>query len=378
MQDIRGRIGKGLLKVGDQVGSHHQLAAEYGVSLITVKRAVSGLVNEGLLYTRVGKGSFVARRGNGGSDSPQGSTIGLVLRDLHSPFFSMIVQEVEKAAYSAGFNVLLSNSGGVQAKEDAQIQHFRRIGVQGLIIASMQHLYHATPLIRRLMREHFPLVMVSYNDDADIPFVGTDHERGGFMATEHLIATGYRRIAYVNGEKGNLVGELRKRGYQEALVQYGHDVDPKLQFRLPRRGGVHDYQSGVEVGRQILKIRRKPDAVFVYNDLAALGLKDTLLTQGLRIPDHMAIIGFDDIERGRYTQVPLSTIRQPVEEIGLKAVETLVAKLQSRPTPTRVILPPTLVVRASSVRSGQVTPSGERHRPPQPSTSVQLLPSKAS
>ncbi len=219
-EDISSRIGSGTVHIGDQLGSQQELSREYRVSLMTVKKALSHLAHQGWIYSRVGKGSYVARQ----SPQPQPvihHSIGIVLENLQSAFFSMIVQAAEEAAYHKGYNVLLSNSSGETEKEERQIRHFREIGVSGLIIASLRHVYHATPTIQMLRREEFPFVMVSYMEDREIPFVGTDHEEGGYMAAKHLLGQGYKRIGYVNAERGNLVGELRKKGFVRALREAG-------------------------------------------------------------------------------------------------------------------------------------------------------------
>ncbi len=212
----------------------------------------------------------------------------------------------------------------------------------------MSHKYHATPTIRKMLHEGFPFVMVSYIADEDVPFVGSDHEQGGFLATESLVKQGYQRIGYINGEQGNMVGELRRHGYERALKAHGRRVDRRLQFHLRMRGEKHDYQSGYEIGKRFRTFSVRPDAVFVYNDLSALGFEEAILEQGLRIPDDVAIVGFDDIDRGEYAQVPLTTMRQPTDQIGMFAVELLVKLMAGKNSSPRKILKPELVIRESS------------------------------
>jgi DNA-binding LacI/PurR family transcriptional regulator len=343
-EDIRSRIVSGKLSVGSQLDSHQRISVSYGVSLITVKKALAHLVNEGLLISRMGKGTYVA------AQHPQAARvgarcIGLVLRDLQSPFFSLIVHAAEEAAYEKGYNILLSSSSGQAEKEEAQIRNFRKIGVSGMIIASMRRVYRITPAIGELLREGFPFVMVSYMQDESVPFVGTDHELGGYIATKHLLGLGYRRVGYINGEEGNLVGEVRKIGYLRALHEEG--AEPDLGLRLRRRGEWNDFQSGYEIGQHFVSLQRRADALFIYNDLSALGFEKAVLEGGLRIPGEIAIVGFDNIERGEYADVPLTTIRQPTAEIGRKAVQVLLEKIEGSQAPLRTILSPSLVVRSS-------------------------------
>ncbi len=346
--DIKAKILKGKHRVGEVLGSQNELAEAYDVSLMTIKKALAKLMQEGLLFSRVGKGTYVAAKHPAVNKAmPSQNLIGFVLRDLQSPFFSLIAQHAEESAYKQGYNVLLSNSSGRAEKEEAQIRRFRHLGARALIIASMTHIYHASPAMRALLREQFPFVMVSYMADEDMPFIGTDHEQGGYLATQHLLQLGYKHIGYIEGEEGNLVGELRKRGYGRALAEYGYRIDKRSVFRLRHRGESHDYQSGYEIGKRFTKLARRPDAVFVYNDLAALGFQQAILDQGLKVPDDVAIVGFDNIVRGSYAPVPLTTIHQPTADIGNMAVSTLIQKIAGQEVPARIILQPKLIVRES-------------------------------
>jgi DNA-binding LacI/PurR family transcriptional regulator len=346
-EDIKAKIASGQKKGGDQLGSQQELAREYGVSLITVKKALADLIHEGVLFSRVGKGTYVAARKRAAIDLSKHKTIGLVLRDLKSPFFSLILHSVEEKASERGYNLLLSNSRDRLDKEESQIRHFRQIGVSGLIIASMSRIYRATTTIRKLHHENFPYVFVSYMEDEDIFYVGTDHEYGACLATKHLIKLGYNKIGYISGEEGNLLSELRKKGFLRALQQHGKSFEGSLVFRSSSKGEKDDYRSGYEIGQRFPKLAKRPDAVFAYKDLAALGFQQAILDQGLQVPEDVAIVGFDDIERGQYAPVPLTTIHQPTAEIGAIAVETLIKRIEGKEATTRTILKPKLVVRES-------------------------------
>lgn len=347
VEDLRGRITSGALAVGDRLGSHRELAAAYDVSLITVKKALAELVREGLLYARVGKGTFVARSVPRAAPAEQ-KTLGIVLRDLTVPLFSDIVQQVEAHAYQVGYNVMVSMSSGQAEKEERQIERFRKSGVDGLIIASMEQSHRASETIRSLDAAGFPYVMVSYVEDPDLYMVGIDHERGAYLAARHLCEQGYRRIGYVGAETANRLSELREQGYRRALSEAGLAVEEAFVYRSLEGPGWDRLEHGYEAGRRIARERERPDALFVYNDIAALGLQRALLEAGLRIPEDVAVVGFDDIEQARHAPVPLSTVRQPAGEISARAVEMLLGQIAQRPVERRVVLEPELVARASS------------------------------
>jgi DNA-binding LacI/PurR family transcriptional regulator len=361
VDEIKSKIAAKELKAGDRLGSQAELCATYGVSLITVKKALATLVNDGVIFSRVGKGTYVAQPAID-TYRNEHPTIGLVIRDIRSPFFSRVMHSVEDTAYELGYHVLVSNSSGKAEKEEAQIARFREFGVNGMIIASMSHKYLATPTIRKMLHQGFPFVMVSYIADEDVPFVGSDHEQGGYLATEYLVKQGYQKIGYINGEPGNMVGELRRRGYEHALQTHGRRTDKRLQFHLRMRGEKYDYQSGYEIGKKFASLSVKPDAVFVYNDLSALGFEEAILELGLRIPDDVAIVGFDDIERGEYAPAPLSTVRQPASMIGKEAVDLLLKLMQGKRVGIRRVLKTELVVRESSGKKKTVPVSSRSAR----------------
>jgi DNA-binding LacI/PurR family transcriptional regulator len=347
IDDIKAKIKSGILNVGDQIGSQNELAQQYNVSLITVKKALSELIKEGVLYSRVGKGTYVARK-HIEDRRGMSRTIGLVLQDLKSPFFSRIAQEAEETAFERGYSILFTNSSGHVGKEESQIIHFQEMGVSGLIIASMTHVYYANETIRKLHNDGFPYVMVSYIHDPDIYFVGTDHEYGGYLATRHLLEEGYESIGYVNGETGNLVGDLRYKGYVRALEEAQCDLNSEYLFRLPRGGEWYDFTSGYEIGKRFTEMKSRPDAVFLYNDLTALGFQRAVLEVGMKIPDDVAIVGFDDIDRASYARVPLTTIQQPMKEIARISMDVIMKRKNNESVSVKTILKPELVVRSSS------------------------------
>ncbi len=363
---IRSEIASGLVKPDEQLGSHAVLAKKHGVSLITIKRALSDLANEGLVYARGRRGTYV-QKGGPNRLSLQSSTIGLVLSDLKSPFFSLIVQSIEAYASHKGYNLLISNSGERPEKEESLIRHYHDMGVSGMIIASMTHEYTATHFLKKINKEHYPLIMVSYIRDPDVYFVGTDHEEGGYLATRHLIRAGYSRIGYINGERDNAVGDLRHRGFLRALEEGGLPVRDEFVFQLRQRGEWYDYSSGYEIGEQFVELGNRPEAMFVYNDLSALGFEQAILDHGLSVPDDVAIIGFDGIERGQYAPVPLTTVEQPFDKIGSLAVENLIKRIEGLPVNTKTELVPRLVIRkscgAGRTASGDAVESNHNREP---------------
>jgi DNA-binding LacI/PurR family transcriptional regulator len=348
--DLKRKIREGILKRGELIGSQSELCKEYSVSTITIKKALADLVHEGVLMTRVGKGTYVADQPQNKMDLSKHRAIGLVLRDLKHPYFSLIVHGVEERAYELGFNVLLANSSNNIEKEEQQIMHFRKMGVDGLIIASLGYEYGATPYIERLHRENFPYVMVSYMHDPQYWYVGTDHEQGGYLATSHLISLGYKTVGYLHIGPGNLLSEVRKKGYERALVEHDHPFNTRLIFNLtnePHDTGIDRFQLGHQFAQHFDELRKRPQALFVYSDLVAMGFEQAATELGIRIPDDVAIVGYDDIAIAQYAPIPLTTVHQPAEKIGKMAVDVIQKRINGSDVGNRIVETPGLVIRDS-------------------------------
>ena len=348
--DIRNLIARGELHPGDKLPTHQELAKKYKVSLITVKGALKNLVAEQVLYTRVGKGTYVAEQSPKKNARSDDKMIGLVLRDLKQPFFSMVVHSVEQRSSELGYHLLLSSSSENIEREETQIEGFRDLGVRGLIIASLSYEYRATEHIERLHRDNFPYVMVSYMHDPAYWYVGCDQEEGGILATEHLISIGYRSIGFVHIGKGNLLSEVRKNGYARALA--GHDIpysSDLIYYVEPGSGnaGTDRYQLGYNFAEKFASVSKKPEALFFYNDMVALGFIQGASEHGIRVPDDVGVVGFDDVQVARFASVPLTTIHQPVDKIGKWAVDIVNNRITQQDMANRVILRPTLVIRES-------------------------------
>jgi len=363
--DIRRKIASGEMPVGTQLQPHREMALSYGVSMMTINKALSGLVSEGLLHSRVGRGTFVAQRpaetenGNGAR-----TTLGFVLRDLSSPFFSLVAHAAQQQADARGVGLLFSSSSNRLDREDEQIQRFRGLGAKGLVIVSMARTYRISDSIRALQDDGYPYVMVSYTAGADVPFVGLDLDRAGFLVAEHLISHGRRKLGYIGDKFGSILFELKAQGYRRAALEHGLAVDSHFVFEYPYEGEWNDYRSGYAVGEHVARMSDRPDAMFVFNDLGALGFEDGLLDNGVRVPDDIAIVGLDDIELAARVRVPLTTIRQPTTHIGSMAVDYLMALLHGGTPPVRQLLEPELVVRRSSGADSAIAARETIEKPP--------------
>ncbi len=355
---LRRQIVDGTIAVGDQLPPHRRLAEDYGVSVITINKALAGLVSEGILNSRVGRGTFVAVRPAAlavtapwrGDHAPSagGRSLGFVLRDLNSPFFSMLAHVAEERAHANGYGMLLLSSGNVSEREDTQIRRLLDVGVDGLVVVTMSRTtYQLSESLQQLQARRFPFVMVSYTVGDDVPFVGSDVDRAGELVGQHFATLGRRKLGYITDRFGSSAGDARSTGYRRTAREHGVPVDDAFVFEYPYEGEWNDYNSGRELGEYIARLSDRPDAMWVFNDLGALGLIDGLIAHGVRVPDDIAVVGYDGIALGARSPVPLTTVRQPVERIGAIAVDAVLAQARGEGPIRRRLVDPDLVVRAS-------------------------------
>lgn len=212
--------------------------------------------------------------------------------------------------------------------------------------------------IQRMERHGLPCVLI----DREVPgmsanFVGINDEAAGRMATEHLIEQGCRSVAHIRGRE-NSSGMRRFEGYKNALQRHGIPYSPSL-VTTRSRVDINSTRMGADAMRMLLKEKPIPDGVFAYDDPLAIGAIDEVLDAGLRIPEDIAIIGCGNLRYDSSLRVPLSSIDQNSQQIGERTAGILLGILESkvRPQPLSVILEPSLIARASSLRSAKTDKS---------------------
>ena len=348
-ESIREKILSGKLPVNTRLSSQKELAETYNVSLITVKRALLELVNEGLLIGQPGKGVFVKSIQQPKQHNVETKPcIGVVITELLSPFYSKVLSGVEKEASQNDYIVLFSNPNRKDDDEVQQINRFLEAGVKGVVVASRKCNQQVPPFLDELRKNEIPLVFVSYISDLSMNYIGSDHQKGAYLATDFLIKRKYQHIAYVTPELHNPLSELRFRGYREALFDDGREQKDLSVFALKTDLSYNRFEAGYELGLQIVMSDNRPDAIFAFSDLVALGLKRAFLEQNIRVPDDLAIVGFDDIPMAQHSVIPLTTVRQPLEKIGSLAFDTLLRKINGDNSSTRIALMPELIIRSST------------------------------
>jgi len=270
-------------------------------------------------------------------------TIGLVVLDVANPFFTDLARGVEDEANKAGLAVILCNSDDQERKEKRYLELLEEHRVQGVLITPVAG---AGPRLDRLQRRGTPVVLV----DSRSPLrgqcsVAVDDVLGGDLAISHLLRTGHERIVYASGPPGIRQVADRREGALRALARAGRAPDslPVIE------AGALNVAGGQKAGGEIAAESR-PTAVFCANDLIALGVLQEMTRNKIRVPEDISIIGYDDIEFAAAAAVPLTSVRQPRQQLGHTAARMLLeeaAAADGDHQHRQVIFEPELVVRQS-------------------------------
>lgn len=271
------------------------------------------------------------------------NTIGLLSPNSANPYFAEIGRAVEDAAFTSRYSVIICNTEGKQEKESFYLDVLSKKRVDGIILVGISQ---TNETLDRLLAKGVPVVLVDREiPDLDVDLVLTDNKHAGYLATRHLIEQGHTRIACVTGPAHVHPSSRRVVGYQEALQEAGLPLQE--EYILP---GDFSAQSGWEATRTLLALPQPPSAIFLCNDLMAIGGLRAAAEAGFVVPQDLAIMGFDDIELASFTNPTLSSISQPKAEMGAIAVQMLLEQIEGkRSEPRQEILQPALIVRRSTV-----------------------------
>ena len=272
-------------------------------------------------------------------------TLGMLIPNSSNPYFAEIVHSVEDRCFGAGYNLILCNTNDEAHRQGTYLQVLAERRIDGLIVVSTGH--DAT-LPTQLAGLSIPTVLVDREIEiAEQPcdLVETAHMQGGQLATQHLLDLGHRRIACISGPEGLVPSEQRIAGWRAALSAA---ADARGEAPMLCNGHFTS-QGGYDAMHALLRADTPPTAVFVCNDLMAMGALCAAHERGLRVPEALSIVGFDDIELAAFTSPPLTTVAQPKQRIGALAVDMLLERIDGKRQDARkVMLQPELRVRAST------------------------------
>lgn len=271
------------------------------------------------------------------------NTIGVIIPRIINPFFSHLVNSIEQAAYKNSYQVLIFQSNEDREKELYFLNLLKTKQVDGIIMASIENEWD---IVKKYM-QYGPIILCNeYVNNNDVSMVRLDQNKGAYLATKHLIDRGHRKIGYSTGglfdEEGK--DKDRNQGYQKALIESGIPINPNWIFV-----NKHSIEDGKQIMNQILLMDDRPTAVFTGSDEIAGGVMVKAKEKGLRIPEDIAIIGFDDQPLSEILDPKLTTIRQPVNEMGTETVRLIVELMKGQTKKVQSIeLPAQLIIRETT------------------------------
>ena len=330
MKDIARDLGVSVVTVSKVLRNHSDISAE-------TRERVLKRVKELNYRPNLAARALVTGRTN---------MVGLVVPDLVHPFFAEVAKGISSVLRKRGYGLVISSSEEDPELERQEIDDLLARRMDVLIVASTQW---TVETFRRIEELKTPYVLIDRKfTGLAAHFVGVDDERVGAVATEHLIQQGCRRIAHIRGrEISPAIGRLE--GYRRALTAHGLPFDPRYVVMGGSADDAGDI-SGYRAMKKLLQLDKRPDAVFCFNDSIALGAMKAIFEAGLDVPRQIAIVGCGNFSYSGLLRVPLTSIDQQSDAIGVQAAKLALRTARSKKPvrPKEILLEPRLVARASS------------------------------
>lgn len=326
--------------------TNKDVAQRAGVSIATVSRVVNELPNVSPAVRRrvlraIKELNYQPSRAAQRLRVRSSKVLGVIISDIQNPFFTSVVRGIEDLAYQHGYSLVLCNSDENTEKEKLYLDVMRAEAVGGLILAPTSG---GSAHLRTLLAHRIPVVAIDRPmRDARVDSVLVANTWGAAQAVEHLLRLGHRRIAMVT-MRGIATGRERQRGYRLAHKKFGVPVVQRLTAI-----GAAKPEGGYECTRKLLQVRPPPTALFVDNNMMMLGALQAVRDARLQIPNDLSIVAFDDLPYATLLQPPLTVVAQPTYEMGQRALQLLLERLEKPDKPaTTLCLEPTLIVRQST------------------------------
>jgi DNA-binding LacI/PurR family transcriptional regulator len=267
--------------------------------------------------------------------------IGLQVYDFRNPFYAELTRAIQDTAQEFGYWVIQASTDDDRDKTEFLVDSMIKMGVEGIIFASCK-LQDKT--VEKLIDTGFPVVLANRRLKKDIgDYVVLDNTYGAYLMVNHLINHGYRRIAMISGPRSVSTSADRDRGYRQALKDRGLSVDGEII-----KYGSFSQETGFRFAKQLMALLNPPQAIFCGDDAIALGAMKALGEVGRRVPDDVAVVGFDDAEISSHPLIQLTTVSQNLREMGRIAARTMVDRIEGRQkNPQRILIEPHLIIRRS-------------------------------
>jgi LacI family transcriptional regulator len=331
------------------------IARELNTTAATVSRALSnhpGISDERKksVHQAASKLNYKRNRIASSLRSGKSHLIGVIIPSAEINFFGSVVHGIESIANIHGYNVLLYQSNESRDYEEKGLESFLSARVDGILVSIAKGTIDYSHF-REIKDRGIPIVFFDRaNDDLGIDSVVIDDYKGAFLATEHLISQGYKRIAHISGSQHLKNFYDRLKGYMGALQANKIEIDPSLIYN-----GNISIESGKEGTRHLLSRSNPPDAIFAAEDFTALGVISELKERNINMPDEFGVIGFANELFGQHITPALSTVDQQTIQMGKSAIELLMGLIEKKEMnghrQQKVVLEPLLIFRNSSARN---------------------------
>ena len=274
------------------------------------------------------------------------NTIGLIITSILNPFYPELAKGIEDEALNRGYSIILCSTNYDLNLEKYYINILRSKGVDGIIFSSAES---KDPNIKPLVEDEFPLILVNRKIfhrslSKQVDFIAIDNVSGGYLAMKHLYQMGHDRIGVIAGKMTTSTAIERTEGVNRFLAEVGIKSDPNLRIECH-----FSKEMAYNGTKKLLSARKPPTAIFAENDFMALGVREAILNSGLRIPEDVALVGFDDIACCDLKGIEITTVSQKKYEMGSLAVKTLIDKCENRSISmvNQITLDPELIIRNS-------------------------------
>ena len=276
------------------------------------------------------------------------NTIGVIVPEITSYFFSSVISGIQDLLHPMGVNMIIGQSNESYEEEKSIVQTFASIRVDGFLISPSSKTKNFDHL-KKITNNNIPLVIFDRDcDGIEVDKVFVDEYRGAFQAVEYLIQTGCKKIAHIAGQQTLSTARYRLKAYKDALKKYNLPIND--EYIVKSKGFFPKH--GIKPTKRLLSLPNPPDAIFTINDGVAIGAMYVVKDSGIKIPEEISIIGFDDDPHSSYFKPSLSTVWQPTYEMGMLSARLLINRINSSNDLSNIrveTLLPELVVRGSSM-----------------------------
>ena len=338
---IKTQILDGEILPGEKLTSENALARQFKLSRHTVRQALGELENEGFICREKGRGTFCSF-----SEKNTIKNIAVLTTYISDYIFPAIIRGIEEVLSNNGYNLILANTNNDKLKEAQCLENFLNQEIGALIIEPTKSALENINIdyFRKLEAKGIPYLMLhAYYPDLDPAYVIMDDAQGSYLTTNHLLQMGHRRIAGIF-KSDDLQGVKRQTGFLSALKEYGITENPKwIGNYSTEQLRAYPYQ----FIQNLLHQDERPTAIVCYNDQIALEVLEAIRNEGLKVPDDISVVGFDDSSLATATEIKLTTIKHPKASMGRQVGNNIIQMLTGKVKKPRLTYPSELIIRSS-------------------------------